>query len=68
MMTIATTAIYEEGVLKLSQPIPLAEGTPVEIVVISARDLNKTTSEILAKIAALPLEGKDSPFSGQDHD
>lgn len=57
-MTITTEAVYEQGVLKLSQPIPLAEGTHVEVTVISTKvSENKTSSEILAKIAALPLEG-----------
>ncbi len=27
-----------------------------------------TAAQILADIAALPLEGKDDPFSGADHD
>jgi predicted DNA-binding antitoxin AbrB/MazE fold protein len=68
-MAISTQAIYEEGVLKLSQPIPLAEGTHVEILVISAKgSTNNTPSEILAKIAELPLQGEKDPFSERDHD
>lgn len=34
-MTITIEAVYEQGVLKLLQPIPLAEGTHVEVIVIS---------------------------------
>lgn len=72
-MTITAEAIYEQGVLKLSQPIPLAEGTHVEVIVVSTKvpenhTQNHTPSEILGKIAALPLEGKCDTFSGQNHD
>ncbi len=68
-MTITTEAIYEQGVLKLSQPIPLAEGTCVEVIVIATKvPENNTPGEILAKIAALPLEGDRGEFSGRDHD
>ncbi len=68
-MTITTEAIYEQGVLKLSQPIPLAEGTRVEVIVISTKVSESHASrEILAKIAALPLEGRGDEFSGRDHD
>lgn len=68
-MTITTEAIYEQGVLRLSQPIPLAEGTRVEVIVISTKfSENHAPREILAKIAALPLEGKGDEFSGRDHD
>jgi predicted DNA-binding antitoxin AbrB/MazE fold protein len=69
IMTITTEAIYEQGVLKLSQPIPLAEGARVEIIVIPTKiSENYASGKILAKIAALPLEGKSDEFSGQDHD
>ncbi|NJN87082.1 MAG: antitoxin family protein [Leptolyngbyaceae cyanobacterium SL_7_1] len=68
-MTITIEAIYEQGVLRLAQPIPLAEGTHVEVVIISTKASENTSpSEILAKIAALPLEGESDEFSGQDHD
>jgi predicted DNA-binding antitoxin AbrB/MazE fold protein len=59
-MTITTEAIYEQGVLKIPQLIPLAEGTRVEVIVISTKSSeNCTSGTILAEIAALPLEGKD---------
>lgn len=68
-MTITTKAVYEQGVLRLSQPIPLAEGTCVEVIVISTKvPENHSSNGILAKIAALPLEGDGSEFSGRDHD
>jgi predicted DNA-binding antitoxin AbrB/MazE fold protein len=68
-MTITTEAIYEQGVLKIPQPIPLAEGTRIEVIVISTKSSkNRTSGTILAEIAALPLEGKDDGFSGREHD
>ncbi|MEH2402284.1 antitoxin family protein [Nostoc sp.] len=69
-MTITIEAVYEQGVLRLSQPIPLAEGTRVEVTVISteAKPKNKTPREILAQIAAMPLEVSNDKFSGRDHD
>lgn len=67
-MTITTEAIYEQGVLRLSQPIPLAEGTHVEVIVISTKaSKNHASREILARIADLPLEGKGDEFSGREH-
>ncbi len=69
-MTIAIEAVYEQGVLKLSQPIPLAEGTRVEVIVLSgtSKPKDKTAAEILAAIAAMPIEGSSDGFSGRDHD
>ncbi|MDX2241217.1 MAG: antitoxin family protein [Leptolyngbyaceae cyanobacterium bins.302] len=68
-MTITTEAVYEQGVLKLVQPIPLAEGTRVEVTVVSTQlPRTENPSEILAKIAALPLEGHPDQFSGRNHD
>lgn len=69
-MAISIEAVYEEGVLRLSQPIPLAEGTRVEVIVISTEAKPKVQSakDILAKIASMPLEGSNDRFSGRDHD
>ncbi|MHC5594592.1 MAG: antitoxin family protein [Nostoc sp.] len=69
-MTITIEAIYEHGVLRLLQPIPLAEGTRVEVTVVSTetRPKNKTPGQILAQIAAMPLEVSNDKFSGRDHD
>lgn len=70
VMTITIEAVYEQGLLRLSQPIPLAEGTRVEVTVIStdAKPKDKTPGEILAEIAAMPLEVSNDKFSGRDHD
>jgi len=56
-MTETITAIYEKGVFRLMQPIELPEGTNVEIIVISTSSVQKRSqADILAEIAALPLE------------
>jgi predicted DNA-binding antitoxin AbrB/MazE fold protein len=68
-MTKMVAAIYEHGVLRLMDTLPLAEGARVEVMIIastpSAED--STPAKILATIAALPMEAGQE-FSGQDHD
>ncbi|MCG6136783.1 MAG: antitoxin family protein [Nostoc sp. LLA-1] len=56
-MTITVQAIYEQGVLRLTEPILLEEGTHVEVIVITkeSQSVEKTPAEILAEIAAMPL-------------
>jgi predicted DNA-binding antitoxin AbrB/MazE fold protein len=56
MQTLA--AIYEGGVLRLMQPMEIPEGTAVEIIVIPKPYFShqESPADILAKIAALPLE------------
>ncbi|WP_414544874.1 antitoxin family protein [Nostoc sp. CCY0012] len=70
-MTITVHAIYEQGVLRLTEPILLEEGTHVEVIVITkeSQSVEKTPAEILAEIAAMPLEAShNDKFSGRDHD
>jgi len=69
-MTTTVEAIYEQGVLRLIEPIPLADGTRVEVIVIVSESTtgDGTPAEILATIAALPAETQDDEFSGRDHD
>ncbi|UBF26465.1 DUF104 domain-containing protein [Kovacikia minuta CCNUW1] len=69
-MTITIEAVYEQGLLRLLQPLPLAEGTRIEIIVISTEVQSeiKTPGKVLAEIAAMPLEGSNNEFSGKDHD
>ena len=69
-MKVTLEAIYEQGVLRLSQPIPLAEGTHVQVMLVSPEIESepKSPSQILREIAAMPLQGKDDEFSGRDHD
>jgi predicted DNA-binding antitoxin AbrB/MazE fold protein len=58
-MTITVKAIYEHGVLRPIEPIFLVEGTRVEVTVIvpASETTEKTPAEILAAIAAMPIEG-----------
>lgn len=69
-MTITVRAVYEHGILRLAQPISLAEGTQVEVVVMTheSQPKNATSATILSAIAALPLQGDSNEFSGADHD
>ncbi|MBD2100586.1 antitoxin family protein [Leptolyngbya sp. FACHB-261] len=69
-MTTTIQAVYEQGVLRPTQPIKLAEGTRVEVIVIvkELEENDRSPAQILAAIAALPSENDDTEFSGQDHD
>ena len=56
------TAIYAQGVLRLTQPLELPEGTEVQVVIIT-NDTNApkgNAASILAAIAALPEETANS--------
>lgn len=66
-MSEKISAIYENGVLVLEKPLSVSEGSKVEIIVVKKKT-KKTPAELLAEIAALPLEGKGENFSGRDHD
>jgi predicted DNA-binding antitoxin AbrB/MazE fold protein len=69
-MTATVEAIYEQGVLRLIQPLSLAEGTRVEIIVITREPSaeGRMPADILAAIATLPMEAEGKEFSGRDHD
>lgn len=69
-MTNHFTAVYEGGVLRPTSPVELIEGQQVEVIVIQppAATDQRTPAEILAKIAALPMETGGHVFSGRDHD
>lgn len=69
-MTTLVEAIYEHGVLRLMQPIDLAEGSRVRVIVSVEEKVaeQRTPANILATIAALPLEADGEEFSGRDHD
>jgi predicted DNA-binding antitoxin AbrB/MazE fold protein len=62
-------AVYEHGVLRLLQPLALAEGTHVEvnISVANASNAQRAPADILTEIAALPLENA-TVFGNRDHD
>jgi predicted DNA-binding antitoxin AbrB/MazE fold protein len=67
---MSVEAIYEQGTLRLSQPIKIEEGSKVQVIIIPLESnyQQKNTLEILQKIAELPLEGKIDTFDGKDHD
>jgi predicted DNA-binding antitoxin AbrB/MazE fold protein len=69
-MTTTVEAIYEQGVLRLIQPLSLAEGTRVAVIVITQEPIaeGRTPADMLATIAALPMEVGGEEFSGRDHD
>jgi predicted DNA-binding antitoxin AbrB/MazE fold protein len=75
-MSTTIEAVYERGVLRPSRPIDLAEGTRVEVIVIARRPAGasgpapgkRTPAEILAEVAAMPMESSPEGFSGEDHD
>ncbi len=78
-MTTKVEAIYEHGVLRPRQPLPLEDGTQVDVLVLSedtpqavekprAPQDKRTPAQIMAEIAALPIEGLTDEFSGADHD
>jgi predicted DNA-binding antitoxin AbrB/MazE fold protein len=68
-MTKKIKAVFEKGVLRPLNPLPLSEGTEVEVTLRIKKTRARRTSpaDILAAIAALPLEGNGSAFSGRDH-
>ena len=69
-MTTRFTAIFEHGLLRPTEPVFLEEGTEVEVIV--GRPLTvpngRRAAEILAEIAALPMEPGGREFAGRDHD
>jgi predicted DNA-binding antitoxin AbrB/MazE fold protein len=70
-MTTSITAVFEAGLLRPTTPLVLAEGTRVELIIISdernGKQAGRTAASILAEIAALPTAGGD-PRTSQDHD
>jgi len=70
-MTTSITAVFEAGLLRPTTPLVLAEGTRVELIIISdernGKHAGRTPAITLAEIAALPTAGGD-PRTGQDHD
>lgn len=68
-MTTQLEAVYEQGVLRPLQPLDLAEGVKVEIILVSPPKAKRTPYEILSAIAALPLEvDREDEDGGREHD
>ena len=69
-MTKEIEAVYEQGMIRPLQPLELPEGARLDLIVITHEQpkTNGNTAQILAEIAALPLEGSTEPFTGREHD
>ena len=74
-MTQRITAIVEQGHLRPTTPLGLAEGTEVQIVIESAdhppkpRRSPEEVRKIIAEIVAMPTEGDHGdPNASRDHD
>lgn len=76
-MTKEIEAVYERGIIRPLQPLELPEGARLDVIVITHDPprithepprANGNTAEILAEIAALPLEGSNDTFGGREHD
>ena len=71
-MTTTVEAVYEHGVLKPKRPLALRDGETVEVIVVSREDAGGQAAgnpaELLAGLAALPMEGDQAEFAGRDHD
>jgi len=69
-MSQTISAIYENGTLILDEPLPVSNGVKVEVIILPVKNkaLEKTPAELLAEIAALPMEGNGEKFSNRDHD
>jgi hypothetical protein len=66
----------QNGVVVLASGASLPEGTEVNVVVRTAPEVQPSLTEpeheqvveMIARIAALPIEGATDAFSGRDHD
>ena len=69
-MTKEIEAVYEHGMIRPLEPLELPEGARLEVIVITHEQpkTNGNAAEILAEIAALPLEGSTDAFTGREHD
>ena len=76
-MTTTVQAIYEEDdLLRLLSPLTLKKGDRVEVTVntVTLAELERNApdprraAEILAEIAAMPMEPEPAQFVGTEHD
>jgi predicted DNA-binding antitoxin AbrB/MazE fold protein len=70
-MTLRCTAIYEQGVLRLTEPVSIPEGDRVEVIILSGAGgpggATRSPADLLGEIAEFPTHGGD-PDTGRDHD
>jgi len=69
-MTVEIEAVYEKGIIRPLAPLELPEGSRLDVIVITHEQpkTNNNAAEILAEIAAHPLEGSSEGFAGREHD
>jgi predicted DNA-binding antitoxin AbrB/MazE fold protein len=69
-MTIKVGAVYEHGIIRPLQPLQLAEGTRLALILVTHEQHrgSRNAAEILAEIAALPVEAPNEFFAGREHD
>ena len=67
-MTHTATVIYEDGVLRLKEPLPEPSGTEFEAVLTKKKRNPQEVLRILLEIAALPGNDPKDGFSGAQHD
>lgn len=68
-MSTVIQAVFEDGVIRPSEPVDLSDGEEVEIIVLRREvDAQKRSRQILTEIANLPIEGNEDEFSGEQHD
>jgi predicted DNA-binding antitoxin AbrB/MazE fold protein len=71
MTTMQIQAVYESGVIRPLVPLELPEGELIEVILLPRNGHERgesSAASILARIAALPVEGETDEFSGRDHD
>ena len=69
-MTNRVEAVYEKGVFRPKEPVPLTEGSTVELT-FETPSLDRPTEPLvkaLLEIARMPSKGPKDGFSGADHD
>jgi predicted DNA-binding antitoxin AbrB/MazE fold protein len=68
-MTSRFVAVFENGVLRPTVPLPLKEGDKVNVLIYQSTSINNQdhVADILAKIAALPTLGGD-PSTSREHE
>ena len=70
-MTKEIEAVYEQGMIRPLEPLELPEGARIDLIVITHEQpkTNGNAAQIIAEIAALPLEGAtDDNSAGREHD
>ena len=63
-MTKQVEAVYEQGRLRPLEPLELPEGARLSVILVTRdeSDARQSPAEVLAEIAALPLENTAEPF------